>query len=114
MGEDLAKQVDVRDAVSVIVPEAGLMFTATVVRGEELAKFHGVRGNNMCIPGKWYCVSMSLRGKNLDFSRAMGEYNSVREAETACKQLCRELAKRVQDAMLTTDLRQAAATERKQ
>lgn len=104
MSEELARSVDVRDSVSVIVPAAGILMCAVVVTGQELVQMAHVRGNNLCIPGKWYVLSLSVNGKKLGFSRAMGEYASVAEAEKACKQLCRDLGKRVQDAMLRVDL----------
>lgn len=112
MTEQMSKSVEVRESISVIVSEIGLVFCAMIVRGEELAKMHHVRGNSFCFPGKWYCISLSVKDKKMEFARAIGEYSSVSEAETAAKGLARELASQIQDALLKVELN-SAVEERK-
>jgi hypothetical protein len=102
-----ATEVDVRPAVCVTVPEAGVVVAVVILKGEELAKLPQITGSQTAFPGKWYCASVSVIGQSMKFSLSSGEYSSIVEAEKKAQQTAKELAARVQQRTFETSLRSA-------
>lgn len=100
-------EIDIRPAVCVTVPSAGTVVAVIVLKGEELAKLPQITGVQSHYPGKWYCASMSIIGSQFKFSHADGEFSSVTEAEVHAQKTARDLAQRIHEKTLQTQLMRA-------
>jgi hypothetical protein len=104
--------IQVRPAVCVTVPEAGVVVAVVVLTGEELARLPQVVGAQAAFPGKWYCASVSVVGKQMKFSVASGEFSSISEAEARAQEVARELGQRVKQRVFERQFRELREGEK--
>lgn len=105
-------EVNMRPAVCVTVPESGTVVTVIILKGEELMKLPQITGVQSHYPGKWYCASLSIIGKQFKFSHAEGEFSSITEAEKHAQKIARELVGRINEKVLQSQLLKANAGPR--